>query len=158
MRWKGTAGQVFTCPRNPVVPLSTKGTSAAKHRRLTCRLASKLSSPFNTTLNCLKKSRSKSESLTLAWYGVMLMWGLNFKTASRATCWELSSPLKTTKTIIMQIQSDQSSESTHFGLWLSNMWLPEQKLSVEVTDFYSIHVNLQITINRLTKTNSKNKV
>lgn len=68
-----------------MVPLSTNGTPAAKQRRFTCRLASKLSSPFKTTSNCLKKSTLKSESFTFAWYGVMLMRGLNFNTASRAT-------------------------------------------------------------------------
>ena len=63
---KNSCKSVVTWPRNPVVPLSTRGTPAAKHRRFTCRLASKLSSPFKTTLNCLKKSRSNSGSLTFA--------------------------------------------------------------------------------------------
>lgn len=78
----------ITCPKNPVVPLSTRGTLAAKQMRLTCRLASKLSRPFKTTSNCLKKSILNSGSLTFAWYGVIFMWGLNFKTASRATWWQ----------------------------------------------------------------------
>lgn len=70
---KITLWQQVTCPRKPVVPLSIRGTSAAKHRRFTCRLASKLSSPFKTTLNFLKNSTLKLGSLTFAWYGVMLM-------------------------------------------------------------------------------------
>lgn len=75
----------FTWPRKPVVPLSTNGTPDAKQRRFTCRLASRLSRPLSTTLNCLKKSTLKSGSLTFAWYGVILIWGLNFRTASLAT-------------------------------------------------------------------------
>ena len=80
----------LTCPRNPVVPLSTKGTSAARQRRLTCRLASRLSRPFKTTLNCWKNSTLNWGSLTFAWHGVILIWGLNFNTASRATWWHNS--------------------------------------------------------------------
>ena len=74
-----------TCPRYPVVPDSISGTSAARHSRLTCFLASRLSSPLRTTSKVRTKSTSKEESLTLPWCATMRASGRNLSTVSLAT-------------------------------------------------------------------------
>ena len=61
-----TLTMTCTWPLNPVVPLSIKGTLAAKHILLTCRLASRLSSALKTRLNPPNQSTLKVESLILA--------------------------------------------------------------------------------------------
>ena len=94
----------------------------------------------------MKKSTWKSGSLTFAWYGVMFMWGLNFTTASRAT-W-LNILWEDHKKGGACARKRMLRKYTNFGLWLPNMWFSEYKLSVEVADFYSVHVNLQISSNK----------
>ena len=75
---KTTLRQCITCPKNPTVQLSRKGTSAVKHWRFTCRLASKLLRPIKTTLNCATKHSSKPGSLISSWYEVMFSSDLKF--------------------------------------------------------------------------------
>lgn len=57
----------WTCPLNPVVPLSINGTFAAKHIRFTWRRASRLSSALKTILKPANQS-------TLNWLSLMFAW------------------------------------------------------------------------------------
>lgn len=75
----------WTCPLNPVVPLSTNGTLAARHILLTCRRASRLSSALKTMVNFLNHSILNCLSLMLSWYASILTTGLNRPADSLAT-------------------------------------------------------------------------
>ena len=75
-----------TWPRYPVVPDSTRGTSAAMHSRLTCLRASRLSRPLRTTSKRRKKETSNLSDLTFAWCAMTEASGRNLSTDSRATC------------------------------------------------------------------------
>ena len=78
----------WTWPLKPVVPLSIKATSAAKHILFTCRRASILSRALKTRSKVLYQATLKRESLILAWWASSLMCGLNFPAVAFAT-WEL---------------------------------------------------------------------
>lgn len=58
---------LLTWPKYPAVPDSTRGTPAARHRRLMCRRASRLSRPLSTQSKRRKKSTPKRDSFTFAW-------------------------------------------------------------------------------------------
>lgn len=75
----------WTCPLKPVVPLSIKGTLAARHILFTCRRASRLSNALKTTLKVPNQSLLNWLSLIFAWYASIFAFGWNLCATSFAT-------------------------------------------------------------------------
>ena len=132
-----------------MVPDSTNGTSAARHSRLTCFRASRLSRPLRTTWKDRMKSTSKSVSLTLPWCATMRAPGRNLSTVSRATwcgTWggeEVTGRCGHLFDRFEQICAGRSGiwKGTHLRLGHAHVSLAEQELSVEVTDVDGIEVD-----------------
>lgn len=135
------------------MPDSTRGTPAARQRRLTWRRASRLSRPLRTMENWEKKATSYLASLTLAQWAVILASGQKRRTDSRAT-WREGGGARGLSlceshkgggcALLSEICHRLGSwRPARLGLRLADVAAAEEELAVEVARLYGVHIDLR---------------